>query len=430
MPQHLLTESQTIHPRLYCSGKVKYSYQVKPNSPRVLVLLLVFASGLLQTPAQAETLQLSVAEDKTTGYNRSAFKHWIDADKDGCNTRAEVLIAEAIVKPKIGPKCKLTGGKWISTYDGKTLANASLLDVDHMVPLAEAWRSGAWKWTAAQRQAYANDLEDSRSLIAVTLATNRSKGDKDPSLWMPSIDKCVYIMNWVTVKWRYSLSIDVKELASIEKIGQECFGDSAFPSIRNIPKVIEDSLNTGKPVLPILPAPVVSYTEKSGVFANLSVRIDITVPEINGFDSKRMLLSLVDLKDSSGRPMKLDCSFNNQNNRLSQLSEYDRYIPVIPISLGCEIAAGRSAEFQLQLIPKDGFLGDFSNSRTVGPIVPFKVEVTATGPSPMPTPSQAVVSPISPGAFCSPAGAIGTASSGVTYICKTSPTDTRNRWRQ
>jgi hypothetical protein len=394
---------------------------------KIILISSFLIVGFLGTPAQAESIQLVVAADHTTGYNRALFKHWIDADKDGCNTRAEVLIDEAITKPKVGTKCLLTGGKWLSVYDGKSVSKASDLDVDHLVPLAEAWRSGAWKWTAAQRQAYANDLGDSRSLIAVTLSTNRSKGDKDPAFWMPSIDKCVYIMNWVTIKWRYSLTVDVKELASIEKISQECFGDSTFPSIRDVPKVIEDSLSADKPALPILPAPVVSYIEKSEVFANLVVKVDITVPEINGFDSRRMLLSLVDLKDSSGRPVKQNCSFNNGNNRLI---EYDRYIPVIPISLGCEVAAGRLAEFQLQLIPKDGFLGNFSNSRTVGPIVPFKVEVTSTGRSPAPAPSQVVVSPITPGAFCAPAGATGISKTGVAYTCKTSPTDSRNRWRQ
>ena len=161
---------------------------------------------------------IEVAEDKVSGYNRSAFKHWIDADRNGCNARAEVLIEEAVVKPKIGAKCKLTGGKWFSAYDGKTITNASLLDVDHMVPLAEAWRSGAWKWTAAQRQAYANDLDNSEALIAVTLSTNRSKGDKDPSLWMPSIDQCTYIQNWISIKSKYSLTADTKEAEKLNSI--------------------------------------------------------------------------------------------------------------------------------------------------------------------------------------------------------------------
>ena len=171
--------------------------------------------GTLQLTASASALQLVVTEDKGTGYKRSAFKHWIDVDRNGCNTRAEVLIEEAMEKPKIGPKCKLTGGKWLSAYDGKIITNASQLDVDHMVPLAEAWRSGAWKWTAVQRQAFANDLENSEALIAVSAATNRSKGDKDPSLWMPAKDQCAYIQNWISIKTKYSLTVDSLEAEAI-----------------------------------------------------------------------------------------------------------------------------------------------------------------------------------------------------------------------
>jgi hypothetical protein len=398
---------------------------------RVPVLLLALLSGLLQTPAQADTLQLTVAEDKTTGYNRSAFKHWIDADKDGCDTRSEVLIEEAIVKPKIGPKCKLTGGRWVSVYDGKTITNPSQLDVDHLVPLAEAWRSGAWKWTAAQRQAYANDLGNWETLIAVSANTNRSKSDKDPALWMPSIDRCVYIMHWVTTKWRYSLSVDVKELNAIEKISQECFGTTSIRLPPTLYKVIDDSSNSDKPALPVIPAPVVTYIEKEGITENRVVPIDIFIPEITGFDANKMGLFLINLK-GSGRPEQLDCGINQNNNDFKRLSNYDNYIPIVPISLTCDFPAGRAAEFQLQVIPKKGFQSSFSNSRAVGPVTPFKVEVTLSGasPTPTPTPSQILITPVTPGAFCSPAGAIGKSSSGVTYTCKSSPTDSRNRWRQ
>ena len=172
---------------------------------RVVLLAIFVFSGLSIYPANANSLELVIATDQTSGYNRALFKHWIDADKDGCNTRAEVLIEEAVTKPKVGSKCVLTGGKWLSAYDGVEVTSASKLDVDHMVPLAEAWRSGAWKWSAAQRQAYANDLSDARALIAVTLSTNRSKGDKDPALWMPSIDQCTYTQNWISIKFKYSL---------------------------------------------------------------------------------------------------------------------------------------------------------------------------------------------------------------------------------
>lgn len=135
------------------------------------------------TPAHAaETLSLHdaiealpQAAESRDGYERTKFKHWIDEDKDGCNTRAEVLIDEALTPPNIGPGCKLTGGAWFSYYDDKVVDGPSGLDIDHMVPLAEAWDSGASQWTAARRQAYANDLGSERSLVAVTARSNRQR---------------------------------------------------------------------------------------------------------------------------------------------------------------------------------------------------------------------------------------------------------------
>jgi hypothetical protein len=134
---------------------------------RVLALSFALFLNLIQAPVSASTYELVAAEDKLSGYKRTAFKHWIDADRNGCNTRAEVLIEESIVKPKIGPKCKLTGGKWVNWIDGKTLTNSSQSDIDHLVPLAEAWRSGAWKWTPTQRQAFANDLDDAYKRVRI-----------------------------------------------------------------------------------------------------------------------------------------------------------------------------------------------------------------------------------------------------------------------
>ena len=187
-----------------------------------LWVLLIGLISLPSIPANSLTLAPQIAEDKDSGYDRSLFKHWIDADKNGCDTRVEVLLSEAVVKPKIGKKCKLTGGKWLSAYDNKSVTNASQLDVDHLVPLAEAWRSGAWAWTAKQRQDYANDLSDTRALIAVTLSTNRSKGDKDISDWLPKVDSCIYVENWIAIKIRYSLTYDAKEAASLTGYFDTC----------------------------------------------------------------------------------------------------------------------------------------------------------------------------------------------------------------
>lgn len=159
-------------------------------------------------------------------YVRSYFKHWVDADKNGCDTRAEVLITEsttAVVK-KAKTRCTVVSGTWVSAYDGLTLTTASKVDIDHMVPLAEAWRSGAYKWTVAQRQSYANDLTYARSLIAVSASSNRSKGDKDPALWLPTVSSytCTYLTNWVAVKYRWMLSVDSQEKATIAAALQSC----------------------------------------------------------------------------------------------------------------------------------------------------------------------------------------------------------------
>ena len=189
-----------------------------------LILTLVLISPI--TPANSdETDSIQFAEEYVGGYDRKLFNHWIDADKDGCDTRKEVLIAEATVKPKIGAKCVLSGGTWLSSYDNKTVKGSGTgLDVDHMVPLAEAWRSGAWQWTPEEREIFANDLLDERVLIAVSASSNRSKSDKDPAKWLPKGSKeavCDYVFNWVSVKYRFSLTIDPKERQVVERITLE-----------------------------------------------------------------------------------------------------------------------------------------------------------------------------------------------------------------
>jgi hypothetical protein len=109
-----------------------------------LILIILFAFLVQGGPVYALTTAPQIAQDKESGYDRALFKHWTDADNNGCDTRAEVLISEAVSKPKVDKKCKISGGKWLSAYDKKSVSNASQLDVDHLVPLAEAWRSGAW----------------------------------------------------------------------------------------------------------------------------------------------------------------------------------------------------------------------------------------------------------------------------------------------
>lgn len=171
--------------------------------------------------------QLRVADESRAGYQRTAFKHWTDADKDGCSTRNEVLLDEAVVAPVRSTGCKLTGGQWFSYYDDTTVDGPSGLDIDHMVPLAEAWDSGASAWDAARREAFANDLDYARSLVAVTAKSNRSKSDQDPVTWMPPATdaRCHYLDDWVAVKTRWNLAIDPAERTSLQHIADACPDD-------------------------------------------------------------------------------------------------------------------------------------------------------------------------------------------------------------
>lgn len=133
------------------------------------------AGETVAVPLRTLLAALPVRDEDRTGYARSKFRHWVDADRDGCNTRAEVLKDEALVPPEQSTSCNLAGGRWYSAYDDRYIDAPSGLDIDHRVPLAESWDSGASAWSAVEREAYANDLGDPRSLNAVSAASNRSK---------------------------------------------------------------------------------------------------------------------------------------------------------------------------------------------------------------------------------------------------------------
>jgi hypothetical protein len=168
--------------------------------------------------------RLATAPERPGGYDVDKFPHWRNADGDGCDTRAEVLIVESLRPVSVGAGCRLSGGRWRSAYDGVTTRDASTFDIDHVVALKEAWSSGAKRWSTARRQAFANDLGDPRTLRAVTAGANRSKGDRDPSEWMPprSGIHCRYLGWWVAVKVRWRLAVNAPERTFIRDRLQDC----------------------------------------------------------------------------------------------------------------------------------------------------------------------------------------------------------------
>ncbi|KAG9114442.1 hypothetical protein FRC07_007651 [Ceratobasidium sp. 392] len=174
----------------------------------------------MPAPIDAGTAQAYLAElvvkvpSNDPPYNRKLFPHWITISGE-CNTREIVLIRDG-TNVVTNPACSSTSGTWYSEYDGATWGAALDLDIDHVVPLKEAWVSGAHSWSTERRRALANDL-DRPQLIAVTDNVNQSKGDKDPAVWMPPLQSyyCTYIRAWIEVKHFYELSVDPAEKAAL-----------------------------------------------------------------------------------------------------------------------------------------------------------------------------------------------------------------------
>jgi hypothetical protein len=164
---------------------------------------------------------IKVENEYKAGYKRSLFIHWADLDGNGCDTREEILKRDSVSKPQVDPyRCYVVAGDWVSPYDGAKLNDRGDVDIDHVVALKEAWDSGAWAWSESQRKAYANDMTDRRTLIAVTDRVNVSKSDKDPSNWMPPLRSywCAYLGDWISVKARWGLSMDQSEFGRINNL--------------------------------------------------------------------------------------------------------------------------------------------------------------------------------------------------------------------
>lgn len=188
--------------------------------------------GMDMSATQARTAlkQLQVVKPHSkSGYDRESFPHWRDADTWGwtkapdesCDAREAALYRDGS-NVKVTDDCTVTSGAWVDPYTGKKVTDPSGLDIDHMVPLANAYQSGAWKWSEEKRTKYANN-----PLVVVTsgLSSNRSKGDKGPESWKPPLKSawCAYAIRWVDVKstWGLTLKND-QERVALEKMLGTC----------------------------------------------------------------------------------------------------------------------------------------------------------------------------------------------------------------
>lgn len=149
---------------------------------------------------------------------------WDDEDHDGCDTRAEVLMAESSVPTTRRPNCTVLTGTWADPYTGQVFTAAADVQIDHLVALGDAAASGGWAWTAGRKQAFANDLADQWALNATAGPENQRKSDYGPDRWMPPRAEfvCTYVYAYAAIKARWGLTVTPAQWAAIERTWANC----------------------------------------------------------------------------------------------------------------------------------------------------------------------------------------------------------------
>ena len=184
--------------------------------------------GRAETPSARESRTAADRLDRLTvakagsmrGYSRDKFPHWRSTGEN-CDVRDSVLRRNGTNVKVSG--CNVVAGTWTNVYDGRTLDSPSKVEIDHLVPLANAWRSGASSWSTTRREDFANDLNHPE-LVPVSQTSNRAKGDQDPSMWKPPArgNWCEYAANWIAVKSYWKLTVTSAEKAALKDMLERC----------------------------------------------------------------------------------------------------------------------------------------------------------------------------------------------------------------
>ncbi|MEP7036328.1 MAG: DUF1524 domain-containing protein [Actinomycetota bacterium] len=247
-------------------------------SPRGVAVVPV-ATTANPKPAAAGTALAAVAKltvrgrAPKTGYTRAQFgQAWFDTDRNGCDTRNDILRRD-LVSRQMKNSCKVLAGTLApDPYTGTSIrfvyGGASEVDIDHLVALSDAWQKGAAAWPAGKRLALANDP---LNLLAVDSSTNRSKGDGDTATWLPPYKafRCTYVARQVAVKGKYGLWVTSAEKAAMTRVLATC-PRMALPAKGSAPTIA--ALPAGQPApRPVTaPAPVaraISYANCTAVRA-------------------------------------------------------------------------------------------------------------------------------------------------------------------
>lgn len=196
----------------------------------------ITATSTVATAAMSTLQRLPIkGRAPKTGYSRAQFgQAWTDDvsvefGHNGCDTRNDILRRDlSAVALKGGTRgCVVTGGILSDPYTGTTIpftrgkGSSEAVQIDHVVPLSNAWQTGAQQWDEAKRRDFANDP---RNLQATDGPTNQSKGDSDAATWLPPNKsyRCTYVARMVSVKALYGLWVTQSEHDAIARVLSTC----------------------------------------------------------------------------------------------------------------------------------------------------------------------------------------------------------------
>jgi hypothetical protein len=165
-----------------------------------------------------------------TGYDRDRFgQAWLDADRNGCDTRNDILGEQLRAVTLESNGCVVAAGSYEDPYTGSRIdywhGHGALIDIDHVVSLGNAWATGAFGWPIKKRAAFANDP---LNLLPTDASANRQKGDGDAATWLPpnTAFRCEYVSRQVAVKAKYDLWVTAPEKAAIQRVLAPCDGQA------------------------------------------------------------------------------------------------------------------------------------------------------------------------------------------------------------
>jgi hypothetical protein len=204
---------------------------------RLLVVLVAASMALPTNVAVAADQKASVVLEglavkgraPKTGYDRSSWGDWADPDRNGCDTRNDILNRDlsSITYKYANDNCIVMTGVLVDPYSGtrmdflRGVATSALIQIDHVVAVSDAWQKGAFKWGSGTKVAFYNDP---LNLLAVKGTLNSQKGDGDAATWLPPLKsyRCEYVARQIAVKAKYSIWVTAAEKSAMKTILAKC----------------------------------------------------------------------------------------------------------------------------------------------------------------------------------------------------------------